>query len=135
MLAGRRKRRRNGFPMPYQPDLALAWRRTKVDLTTERVLVRTPYEIELIEANLDQWLGNLKKKVQEGYRPGSVSIADVPKGNGAIRPGAILSLEDRTIYADLVGALLPTIYAGLKWAQGTTDFAYQLTPNQNRVNW
>lgn len=40
--------------MPYQPDLALAWRRTKADLTSERVFVRTPYEIEIVEENLDQ---------------------------------------------------------------------------------
>jgi hypothetical protein len=64
-----------------------------------------------------------------------MTVADVPKGNGAIRPGAILSLEDRTVYADIVSALLPTIYAGLKWAQGTVDFSHQLTNRADRVNW
>ncbi len=118
-----------------QLDLALAWRRTKADLQSERVFVRTPYEIELVEENLEDWLLQLQQKIQSGYRPSSTVIADVPKGNGAIRPGAILSPEDRTVYAGIVGALLPTIYVGLKWEQGTVDFAYQLSEQFDRTKW
>jgi hypothetical protein len=40
--------------MPYRPDLALAWRRTKADLQSDRVFVRAPYEIDLVEENLDE---------------------------------------------------------------------------------
>ena len=65
--------------MPHKPDLALAWRRTKADLQSDRVFVRTPYEMELVEENLDEWLSQLEQKVEDGYRPSSMTIADVPK--------------------------------------------------------
>ncbi len=120
--------------MAYQPNLSLAWRRTKLDAQSDRVFVRTPYEIDLIDENVSEWVSLLNKRISEGYRPGSTTIADIPKGNGAIRPAALLSLEDRTVYADLVGALVPTIYSGLKWAQGTVDFAYQLAERHDRPN-
>lgn len=116
-------------------DLALAWRRTKADLQSRRVFVETPYEIDLVEENLDGWLEQLAQKIAAGYRPASSIIADIPKGNGAIRPGALLSLEDRTVYAAAVGALLPAIHSGLRWSQGKIDFSYQLSANQNRVPW
>ncbi|MFI4948539.1 MAG: reverse transcriptase domain-containing protein [Alphaproteobacteria bacterium] len=116
-------------------DLALAWRRTKADLQSRRVFVETPYEIELVEENLEEWLEQLNQKIAAGYRPTSALIADVPKGNGAIRPGATLSLEDRTVYAAAVGALLPAIHSGLRWSQGRIDFSYQLSSNPNRVAW
>jgi hypothetical protein len=121
--------------MPSQSDLALAWRRTKADIQANRVFVRTPYEIELIDENTDEWLGHLCKKVSAGYRPSSATIADVPKGNGAVRPGAILSLEDRTVYADIVGSLFPIISTGLRWSQGAVDFSYRLAAKPDRVNW
>jgi reverse transcriptase-like protein len=121
--------------MPSQLDLAMAWRRTKADLQTNRVFVRMPYEIEFLEENLDGWLDQLDHKIAAGYHPNSAPIADVPKGNGAVRPAAILSLEDRTVYAALVGALLPMIHSGLLWAQGAVDFSYQLSERLGRVNW
>jgi hypothetical protein len=121
--------------MPHQSDLSLAWRRTKADIQTNRVFVQTPYEIELIESNIDDWLLQLSVKVADGYRPGSAIIADIPKGNGAVRPGAVLSLEDRTVYADIIGSMLASISTGLKWGQSTVDFSYQLASQPNRVNW
>jgi hypothetical protein len=121
--------------MPYRSDLPLAWRRTKADIQTNRIFVRTPYEIELVDQNTEEWLSQLSDKVTAGYRPGSAIIADIPKGNGAIRPAALLSLEDRTVYADIVGSLLPTISAGLRWSQGSIDFSYQLASQPDRVNW
>jgi hypothetical protein len=121
--------------MPSPLDLALAWRRTKADLQANRVFVRMPCEIELVEENLDGWLNQLNQKIAAGYHPSSAPIADIPKGNGAVRPAAILSLEDRTVYAALVGALLPEIYSGLRWAQGTVDFSYQLSGNLSSVGW
>ena len=121
--------------MPYRSDLGLAWRRSKADIQSNRVFVRTPYEIELVDQNTEEWLGQLRQKVSAGYRPSSAYIADIPKGNGAVRPGAVLSLEDRTVYADIVGSLLPMISAGLRWSQGTIDFSYQLAGRPDRVNW
>lgn len=121
--------------MAYQSDLALAWRRTKADIQTSRAFVRLPYEIELVDQENDEWLGQLAEKVSVGYRPSSANIADVPKGNGAVRPGAILSLEDKTVYADIVGSLFPMISSGLRWSQGIIDFSYQLAGQPDRVNW
>jgi hypothetical protein len=121
--------------MPYRSDLGLAWRRTKADIQANRVFVRTPYEIELVDQNTDEWLGHLSQKVAAGYRPSSANIADVPKGNGSVRPGTVLSLEDRTVYADIVGSLFPMISAGLRWSQGIVDFSYRLAAKPDRVNW
>ncbi len=121
--------------MPSSINLALAWRRTKADLQANRVFVRTPYEIELVEVNLDGWLDQLGQKTSADYHPSSAPMADVPKGNGAVRPAAILSLEDRTVYAALVGALSREIHSGLRWAQGTVDFSYQLSQNLSSVRW
>jgi hypothetical protein len=121
--------------MAYRSDLPLAWRRTKVDIQANRVFVRTPYEVELVDQNTDEWLAQLNEKVVAGYRPVSAIIADIPKGNGAVRPGAVLSLEDRTVYADLIGSMFPQISAGLRWSQGSVDFSYQLSERSDRVNW
>src|SRR5262249_9762091 len=43
--------------------------------------------------------------------------------------------EDKTIYADIVGSLFPTISTGLRWSQGTVDFSYRLAAKPDRVNW
>jgi hypothetical protein len=95
-------------------DLGSAWRRTKADLQGNRVFVRTPYEVELVEENLVEWLAQLHSRIEAGYRPASAIIADIPKGYGAVRPAILLSLEDRVVYSAAVGALLPTIHAGLR---------------------
>lgn len=116
-------------------DLDLAWRRTKSDLQSGRVFVHSPLEIELVEADLKPWLDRLRQKIQNSYQPESAVIADIPKGNGAVRPGAMLSLEDRVVYSALVGALLPTINNGLMWSQGIVDFSYRLSGTPRRVEW
>ena len=122
-------------PFPVEKlDLELAFSRTKADLP-ERYFVHSPLEIELVEVARNDWLNQLRKKVAEGYRPHSALIADIPKGNGAVRPGALLTLEDRVVYAAAVGAILPSINAGLRWSQGKVDFAYRLSETLRRVQW
>ena len=124
------------MPFPVDKlDLELAWRRVKSDLQTGRVFVHSPFEVELIEANLDEWLARLRDKISAGYQPSSAVVADIPKGNGAVRPAALLSLEDRVVYAALVGAILPSINGGLRWSQGTVDFSYRLSDSLRRVEW
>ena len=111
--------------MPFPVDklnLDLAWRRVKGDLQTRRVFVHSPFEVELVEANLNEWLDRLREKIAAGYQPSSAAVADIPKGNGAVRPAALLTLEDRVVYAALVGAILSSINDGLRWSQGTVDF-------------
>jgi hypothetical protein len=116
-------------------DLDLAWRRTKADLQNGRTFVHSPLEIELVEADLASWLQRLGEKVAANYQPHSVILADVPKGNGGVRPAAMLQVEDRVIYAAIVGALLPQINAALSWSQGTVDFSYRLSEVLRRVEW
>jgi hypothetical protein len=116
-------------------DLDLAWRRVKNDLQTGRVFVHTPYELQLVEGEQAEWLGQLQEKIARGYRPHSAVVADIPKGNGAVRPAALLCLEDRIVYAATVGAMLPSIGAGLRWSQGTVDFSYRLSESPRRVEW
>jgi hypothetical protein len=119
-------------PVP-KLDLELAWRRVKND--TGRVFVDTPYERQLVEADQVEWLAELQGKIAKGYRPHSAIIADIPKGNGAVRPAALLSLEDQLVYAAAVGAMIPSIGAGLRQSQGTVDFSYRLSESPRRVEW
>jgi hypothetical protein len=124
--------------MPFEIeklDLDLAWRRVKSDLQTGRTFVHSPLEIELIEAARVDWLDQLREKLRIGYRPHSPLIADIPKGNGAVRPGALLSLEDRVVYSAAVGAILGSINTGLAWSQGRVDFSYRLSERLRRVDW
>jgi hypothetical protein len=103
--------------MPFQVDkldLELAWRRVKDDHRSGRSFVNYPFEIELDEAARDNWLAGLRAKIAATYRPHSVVVADIPKGNGAVRPAALLTLEDKVVYSAAVGALLPSINAGLR---------------------
>lgn len=115
-------------------DLDLAWLRVRDD-ASEREFVRRVYERELIEIELESWLKRLQSEILAGYSPSAPSIADKPKGNGAIRLGALLSLDDRIVYAACVGAALPAIRSTLKWSQQTVDFSHQLAANPNKSKW
>ena len=116
-------------------DLRLAWQRVKSDITNGRAFVRNSYEVELIEADLDGGLDTLKRQILDGFNPSAATIAEIPKGGGAVRPGALLHPEDRLIYAACVGTALPAIYSALEWSQGEVDFAYQIAKEHNRPEW
>ncbi|MDU3132917.1 MAG: reverse transcriptase domain-containing protein, partial [Bradyrhizobium sp.] len=116
-------------------DLELALKRVKSDLNTARSFIESPLEIELVDADQATWLSQLSEKIAAGYRPHSAVIADIPKGNGAVRPAALLNLEDRVVYAAAVGALLSAINLGLGWSQGKVDFSYRLSESVRRVEW
>lgn len=115
-------------------DLDLAWLRVGDD-ASHREFVRRVFERELIEVDLGSWLISLQQEILAGYAPSAPSIADVPKGNGAVRPGALLPINDRIVYAACVGAALPTIHSALKWAQGTVDFSHQLASAPSKSAW
>lgn len=116
-------------------DLRLAWQRVKWDITNSRAFVRNPYEIDLVEADLDGWLSNLTQEIENGFNPSAATIAEVPKGGGAVRPGALLNLEDKVVYAACVGTALPAIYSTLEWSQGEVDFSYQISKEHHRPEW
>ncbi len=105
-------------------DLELAWKRVKLDIP-DRVFTRNPFEVKLIEDDLAGYLDGLNGRIRnDTYNPKPANICDKPKGNGLIRPGSILSNEDRIIYYACLGACMPNIYETLKWSQGTVDFSY-----------
>lgn len=121
--------------IPPTLDLALAWKRVKADLP-HCVFVRHPFELDLIEKDLTGWLSQLKTLLDDGkYRPQPMVVCDVPKGKGAIRPGAHLSLNDRIVFAACVGASLPYIHSALSWAQGVVDFSYVLSDATDDAEW
>ena len=115
-------------------DLKTAWARVRRDFQN-RVFIRHPYAIELIEWDLDGWLGEQRDAIHGGqYSPSSMFVCDVPKGNELIRPGSHLGFEDRLIYAACVGACYPMIYERLRWSQNVVDFSYRLN-NPGRTDW
>lgn len=116
-------------------DLELAWKRAKADLQYD-VFIKIPHKEEIIEADLNNWLGTLKDSINDddNYTPSPAYICDVPKKNGAIRPGTHLKLNDRVVYAACLGICIPYIHKTLYWAR-EVDFSYQLSSNPYKPNW
>lgn len=116
-------------------DLKIAWKRVKDDIAN-RVFIRHPYSVALVESDLEGWLDARLESIQSGqYAPDSAFICDVPKENGLIRPGAHLSYSDRLVYTACVGACFPAIHKTLKWSQGVTDFSYRLAADPSNPKW
>lgn len=116
-------------------DLATAWRRVKRDIT-ERVFIRHPYAVSLVEVDLNSWLASRLEEIRlDRYTPDSMFVCDVPKGGGLIRPGSHLSFKDRLVYAACVGACLASIHRVLAWSQGLVDFSYRLAVHPGNPNW
>ena len=79
-------------------NLELAWKRVKLDIPYH-VFIKNPFEVQLLEGNLAGYLDELSGRIRNDlYHPKPAYICDVPKGNGLIRPGSILSVEDRIVY-------------------------------------
>jgi retron-type reverse transcriptase len=117
-------------------DLDLGWTRTIADITERRTFVRHPYELELVQIDLQAWLAQLRDLLRaDRYYPSPMLFIDVPKGRGGVRSGAYLTLPDRVVYASLVAAALPNIERHLAWAQGTVDFSYQLRRTRRGADW
>lgn len=96
--------------------------------------VRYPFEAELFSRQQGQKLNDIKSRLNSGtYVPQLCDIANVPKGKGAVRPGAILTFEDQIAYTMLVDSLYPALHAELSSLQGVSDFAYQLQPQDHAV--
>lgn len=117
-------------------DLKTAWFRVKEDVTHDRNFVRHPYEQEVIEFALDEWLESLRSSLSEGrYHARAAYICEMPKAGGGIRPGALLCAEDRVIYTAAVGACIPQLHSELRWAAKDTDFAYRLAKLPSDPKW
>src|ERR1700746_3635914 len=116
-------------------DLETAWGLFKTDIN-DRVFVRHPYAVSVIELDLDRWLGDLLSTIRnDRYSPKSMYICDVPKGKGLIRPGSNLAFSDRVVFAACVGACFSAIHSRLLWSQGFVDFSYRLAVNPANPDW
>src|SRR5262245_13075291 len=98
-------------------DLHLAWRRLKQD-RPDRNFVTHPYVLDLIESDLDGWLGGIQSRLERGYTPGDCEVLYAPKPNWMVRPGAVLQLEDEVVLNAILGYSHKAIWAGIGWAQG-----------------
>ena len=116
-------------------DMNLAWARARSD-QPERVFVRHPFEIELIEVDAEAWLRQLTEDIRSNhYNPSAMVICEVPKGRGAVRPAGDLNISDRVVYAASVGACFPSIHGHLSAHDGSVDFSYRFADNPNDTAW
>jgi hypothetical protein len=113
-------------------DLELAWKRTRSD-TSNRVFIRHPNEVKLIEMDLPMWLEKVRESLRsDTFNPSPMFVCDVPKGNGAVRPGGHILMQDRLVYAAAVGACLARIQAALSGTNREVDFSYRLGQDPRR---
>ncbi len=116
-------------------DLNLAWTRARHD-QPERVFVRHPFEIDLVEVDIEGWLRHLAEDIRgDHYNPSAMVICEVPKGKGAVRPAGDLNINDRIVYAACVGACFPSIHEHLSVHEGGVDFSYRLADNPDQADW
>jgi len=116
-------------------DLSVAWKRFKADLP-HRVFVCHPYELAVIESDLESWIEELLEEVRTNrYRPRPLVVCDVPKGRGIVRPGAHFRVADGVMYAACLGACFPYIHKALSWSQGCLDFSYLLSEFPDDIKW
>lgn len=116
-------------------DLKLAWSRVKNDHNS-RTFITHPFEINMIENDFENWIQILLQEFNDQkYSPSTLYICDIPKGNGLLRTGSHLSINDAVIYYALIGISMNKIYDCLQWSQGRVDFSYQLNPDYNHVDW
>ncbi len=115
-------------------DLELAFSRVLHDLSSGQSFFRHPHESDLINQDKAAWLSALNAELPT-YVPGDLYLCNAPKGRGAVRPGAILSLRDQTIYAALVGALSEQIRLALDWQGEYVDFSYPISTDPNDPKW
>ena len=116
-------------------DLRTAWRRVKRDIN-DRVFIRHPYAVSMIELDLDRWLEERLHAIRtDTYSPKAMFVCDVPKGRGLIRPGSHLSYTDRVVFAGCVGTCFPAIHRKLIWSESTIDFSYRLALDPNNPEW
>ena len=117
-------------------DLPLAWRRVQADLAERRAFVRHPFHEQLIDPDLSAWLGNLSVLVDtDTYVPSPCGLCSVPKPQGHVRPGGVLTLEDQVLYSALVQQLRAQIQPALQPAAGSPDYSYQLRSKVEHLEW
>ena len=117
-------------------NLELAWERVRFDYSNDRVFVEHPYERQLIERDLEGWMGNVRNKLlEDNYYVMPMQICDSPKFGDTIRPGGMLYSHDHLLYVALVGAVLENIQKTLSPFQGVIDYSYPLSEDLTKAKW
>ena len=117
-------------------DLPLAWTRVKLDLKKNRAFLSHPFEITLIESDLDTWLGELQEDLAEDrFTPSPCGRVQVPKPHGAIRPGADLCLRDQVVYSALLHRMRDEIQRAVEWGDPHRDYAYRFRDDRGHAQW
>jgi hypothetical protein len=115
-------------------ELQVAWKRLKLD-RRKRVFVQHPYLIGWIESILDDWLGEVRRRLATGYSPHPSLVCNVPKGSGFVRPGTVLHSMDEVVLNAALGRLHKNLWTVLAPSQGTVDIAYQLQDPSSGIPW
>ncbi|MBH2007295.1 RNA-directed DNA polymerase [Candidatus Saccharibacteria bacterium] len=98
--------------------------------------VRFPFELTLLNNDAEATTERIRKEIADGsYRFSPSSIAEVPKGKGAVRPGSIITLEDQLAYNILIEEALPEIRSEIQSTQGVVDFGYELYSDDDQDYW
>jgi hypothetical protein len=117
-------------------DLDLAYARVRHDHLDGRVFIQHPYERDLVEADLEAWLGLLREEIRRGiYAPSGLRVWPVPKGRGFVRPGGYLSIWDQVVYAACVGACLQKIRQAVSLDNRRVDFSYLIASDLATARW
>lgn len=115
-------------------DLALAWRRVKLDRPA-RCFITHPYLFSWIESDLRGWLDGIRQKLAATYSPHDCLICRVPKGNWMVRPGSVLDVEDELVYNAILGNFHREIWKAIGWSQGDPDVAYHFQKSPTKPEW
>ena len=117
-------------------DLRVAWRRVKRDHRSRRTFVTHPFEIALIDQDLESWISELESKIEnESYRPGPCEYINIPKPQGSVRPGAILSLEDHVIFEANLQSAREALASAFTINGRQPDYAYRLRDKRDHAEW
>jgi hypothetical protein len=115
-------------------DIKLAWSRVQNDLKNKH-FISPLFLPDILRVDIDNWLSELKIKVENKlYQYHPMEIIEIPKGNGLIRPGSLLSIDDNIVYAALVQECYINVFARIEWAQNEVDFAYIIHPDNLKTN-
>ena len=114
-------------------DLELGWKRYKKDLT-DMCFADHPFEVPLIEANLAEYLSDLKSKLAN-YTPSRSEVIYIPKPNFHLRPGSNLTPQDSIIFQSITLFDIEKIRKELIWSSSKQRFAYILKEDQSKADW
>lgn len=82
--------------LPSIPLLRRGWHLTRIDIASD--FVSDLAVVDSFAASLDNHLEQIAHEIREGsYHPHSLTRIDVPKSALSVRPGSVLSIEDRIV--------------------------------------